>query len=645
MYNIRKKFGLGDLVTNSNLFENAVDAGVLNPNNTSLQDFDSFVVTNPDLVDPSIDVSGLRTTTDANILGNITDYPGIQYEAYNPNRLSDLMRLYSSGLPTLATDTAQIPGVVDTLVDAGSGGGMDQATGDSMLDAPTDGLTQSGTFGDQPTFTTVPGTTVDDVTGDITNPDGSYGGNIVDEFATPPSGITGDPIEVGIPDNESGFVDPLGTIGGAPVVSPVLTNQGPTTIEGPLSQVTVGTGLSQTEKDKLAGYTPSFETPEQQQSFLENVLGRAGQTVDNALTELGKVPGAVVDFANQTVDIFGEKLNVGKTLASAAINKVVGGPISLVFDAIGSLASNLPSGISETTNKAREVGLLVGDGTVTQDKYGINTQSAFGNYNEYNIERVEFLENKTNKTPKDIKELEERKNYIEKTGAAGDITPDATPTDIDTGNVTGDASVAEKEAQKEKQQAFADIQNQIGQSLHGVDDNKDEGPSGPPSGPGDTSDGGFGDTEGKRGGDPYGGGPGGVQSGVSGGSVSTGGPPSQGGSSGGPPGQGGGSSGGGGKIVCTMMNESYGFGSFRNKIWLKHSKNLAPEYQIGYHKIFLPLVRLSKTNKVLKKILEHIAVHRTIDIRQESRGKVHLLGRLYRKVLEPICYWVGKYAK
>jgi hypothetical protein len=102
---------------------------------------------------------------------------------------------------------------------------------------------------------------------------------------------------------------------------------------------------------------------------------------------------------------------------------------------------------------------------------------------------------------------------------------------------------------------------------------------------------------------------------------------------------------GGGKIVCTMMNDSYGFGSFRNKIWLRHSKDLAPEYQIGYHKIFLPLVRLSKTNKLLKKTLEHIAVHRTIDIRQETRGKKHLLGRVYRKILEPICYWVGKYAK
>ena len=109
---------------------------------------------------------------------------------------------------------------------------------------------------------------------------------------------------------------------------------------------------------------------------------------------------------------------------------------------------------------------------------------------------------------------------------------------------------------------------------------------------------------------------------------------------------GGGNQGGGSrKIVCTMMNESYGFGSFRNKIWLKHSKSLAPEYQKGYHKIFLPLVRLSKTNKLLKKTLEHIAVHRTIDIRQEARGKVHLLGRIYRKILEPICYVVGKYAK
>jgi len=100
------------------------------------------------------------------------------------------------------------------------------------------------------------------------------------------------------------------------------------------------------------------------------------------------------------------------------------------------------------------------------------------------------------------------------------------------------------------------------------------------------------------------------------------------------------------KIVCTMMNETYGFGSFRNKIWIKYAKdNLKPEHQKGYHKIFLPLVKIAKTNKLVRKVLEHIAVHRTIDIRQESRNKVHLLGRIYRKILEPICYLVGKYGK
>jgi len=107
-------------------------------------------------------------------------------------------------------------------------------------------------------------------------------------------------------------------------------------------------------------------------------------------------------------------------------------------------------------------------------------------------------------------------------------------------------------------------------------------------------------------------------------------------------GHGGGSSNSGGKIVCTMMNESYGFGSFRNKIWMKFHKDLSLEYQRGYHRLFLPLVKIAKTNKIIKNILEHIAVHSTIDMRQSMRGKKHLLGRIYRKILLPICYWVGK---
>ena len=69
----------------------------------SSEDFKSLIVTDPDLVDEGIDVSGLRTTTDTSpfLLGNIPDYQGIQYSTLSPTKYSDLMKLYSQGLPTL----------------------------------------------------------------------------------------------------------------------------------------------------------------------------------------------------------------------------------------------------------------------------------------------------------------------------------------------------------------------------------------------------------------------------------------------------------------------------------------------------------------------------------------------------------------
>ena len=110
---------------------------------------------------------------------------------------------------------------------------------------------------------------------------------------------------------------------------------------------------------------------------------------------------------------------------------------------------------------------------------------------------------------------------------------------------------------------------------------------------------------------------------------------------------------GGGKIVCTMMNEqAYGFGSFRNAIWLKHSENMpnAKVYEKGYHTLFLPLVNFAKgegkLNKVVRNVLAHIARHRTADIYKQMRGnKRDTLGRVYRSILEPICYAVGKVGK
>ena len=84
----------------------------------SSEDFKSLILTNPDLVDEGIDVSGLRTQTDTSpfLLGNIPDYSGIQYDYLGPTKYSDLMRLYSQGLPTIDTSQPATP-------PSGGGGG------------------------------------------------------------------------------------------------------------------------------------------------------------------------------------------------------------------------------------------------------------------------------------------------------------------------------------------------------------------------------------------------------------------------------------------------------------------------------------------------------------------------------------------
>ena len=104
------------------------------------------------------------------------------------------------------------------------------------------------------------------------------------------------------------------------------------------------------------------------------------------------------------------------------------------------------------------------------------------------------------------------------------------------------------------------------------------------------------------------------------------------------------------KIVCTAMNNAYGFGSFRNAIWLKYAQNnLTKAHEAGYHAIFLPLVDFAYKNgdgfahKAVRSVLENIARHRSADLRSEMRGiKRDNLGRFYRAILEPICFAVGK---
>jgi hypothetical protein len=113
---------------------------------------------------------------------------------------------------------------------------------------------------------------------------------------------------------------------------------------------------------------------------------------------------------------------------------------------------------------------------------------------------------------------------------------------------------------------------------------------------------------------------------------------------------GGGDGGGSSKIVCTAMNHAYGFGGFRNKIWLAYAaKNLTKAHEVGYHTLFLPLVAVGYNqgdkmhNRIVRRVLENIARHRSADLRAEMRGtKRDRVGQAYRFILEPLCYAVGK---
>ena len=113
-------------------------------------------------------------------------------------------------------------------------------------------------------------------------------------------------------------------------------------------------------------------------------------------------------------------------------------------------------------------------------------------------------------------------------------------------------------------------------------------------------------------------------------------------------------------IVCTMMNTTAGFGTFRNKIWHKFwlekgsngKKSSTQNHRMekGYHTVFLPLVRFAKKDGtyslIVRKILSHMGKHVTADFYGEMRNKKRdSLGRVYRAIFEPICWGIGKFRK
>ena len=196
------------------------------------------------------------------------------------------------------------------------------------------------------------------------------------------------------------------------------------------------------------------------------------------------MPEAIVDIANQTVDVFGKKLNVGKTRAGLAINKIVGGPVSLVFDAVQSLPKSKSQLQYEGFNDDQQAAIdqAYGPGGVME---GYNAVSAFGKGPLETIqERIEdryanVSDPANDPTIKELERLRDTLGGIEavdavKTGAPQEdigAIPGDTGADPITGDLPGGGNIVDE---------FAPT---------------DDFGGGPPSGPGESgSDAGFDDS-------------------------------------------------------------------------------------------------------------------------------------------------------
>ena len=107
-----------------------------------------------------------------------------------------------------------------------------------------------------------------------------------------------------------------------------------------------------------------------------------------------------------------------------------------------------------------------------------------------------------------------------------------------------------------------------------------------------------------------------------------------------------GGTGGGKSIVCTAMYQTTGLQDWAKamKIWYIYQKRyLTMQHQEGYHKLFKPFVKGMHKSNIIKAIGAHFAKHRTQHLKHIMfNSKPSLLGKIYNKILEPICYWAGK---
>ena len=598
------------------------------------------IIADKDVVDPTYDISNIRTTTPTSerLLAAVPEYSGLKYDPTQRSYLEDLYNLYSGGLPTIPVAPAPVTPttVVDTSVDTGGTGitaasaaqnmgGVNTPFEQNLLDqgagvqaepgapisAPGEGMLTQQAIDDLADYPITP-------VNEFPTGDASLAEQIAAEDRAAQA-LTDEQALINLDQDRTGQYDtPTETyIGGEKTLEDA----------GGIEELGGVMGADYQGGEPLS-FDDKYESIEdiEKANFLYGINPTTGEPYETPRTiaDQKAVLGVVTEEDVANPQSLLNKIGLGsldptKTAVMAAINKAVGAPVSLLVSALEALPQYEPT-FEERTLEGElgvtEGGKIAGNPN-TSAFAGLNAISAFGDpvgtAKDRIDTRLETIENNPN-ISEEFKENTQTMidEWEEVTNKLGDIDDDPTG-DVEIATETIGTLPEITEARQEQGEQIQEIQQQEvvqSGSNDARDQQRDTGVAKVAENRYET-----------KSGDTYASAAEAAEKGDGGGS------------------------GGNTKIVCTMMNESYGFGSFRNKIWMKFHKDLSPEYQKGYHKLFLPLVKIAKTNKVVKKVLEHIAVHSTIDMRQATRGKTHLLGRVYRKILLPICYIVGKNAK
>jgi len=501
------------------------------------------IIADPELTDPSIDVSQLRQTTETNplLLANISEFPGLKFDPTQRSYIEDLYTLYGGGAPMVPVeDTAQIPAAIDTLVNVGGEtSAMDQVTGGSILDTTPQDFGQS--LVDQGIG--VQATPTDPVVapGEIPLTQDDF--DDFNKIAVTPQTFA-----------DTGRADLLDQAGNVPGV-------GFATDFFPDIDTNVGTVLGKPGIERFddaeAGIDITTEQAETPAAFdrptIADVAGPvtlSRQDVVDTDANVGFIDAPILEAKD--LDTQGNLLDTGLkkirniipdfdplvTAGKLALNTFVGKPVSLVIDALQALPSEDPADtlnrdIVDELKAEKDYGFNIQSGTLNQDPFGRNPVSLLGNYEQTLLEDA----TSTGTTKMALAKKEFAQDYFDKKA-------DKTAPQEDVGAVPEDITPGVENIVDEF--APSDIQP-TDPSLEITDRGRGDGGGGQDTGPVSTA--GQAGPPSQRGG------------GADMGSVTTASaPPGRGGGSGGPPSQGGGSPGSG--SGCVIATHAVNSGAF-----------------------------------------------------------------------------------